>query len=181
MIGKKFSDEEIQRDLDHWPFIVVEGDDGRPTYQFKNQKNEIQTMLPEQVSAKVLARLKSAAQDKVGGPVSKCVVTVPAYFNDQQRRATQEACQIAGLDCVKILNEPTAAAIANSMHLQQDDTEKHNLIFDFGGGTLDVTILKVSNGRLITLATSGNCHLGGQDIDYALVDHFQAKVLEEHE
>ena len=108
-------------------------------------------------------------------------MTVPAYFNDTQRRATEDACTIAGLNCLKILNEPTAAAIAQGLHMSNVDSnvEKHILIFDFGGGTLDVTILRISQGSFKVLSTSGDCNLGGQDIDNALVRHFIEHHLRE--
>ena len=131
--------------------------------------------MPEEVSAKVLSKLKEAADDKTGSSCGKCIVTVPAYFNDLQRRATKEACQLAGMNCVHILNEPTAAAISCGLHIcsKVEAAEKNILIFDFGGGTLDVSILRIEAGRFRVLATSGDCDLGGQDIDNALVDHFR--------
>lgn len=140
-------------------------------------------MQPEQVTAKILEKIKKAAQDHVGAnqTVKKCIVTVPAYFNDQQRRSTEDACTLAGLECVKIINEPTAAALASGLHFtDMGGVEKKFMIFDFGGGTLDITILKVNDGVFQTLATSGDCNLGGQDVDNALVAHFFDKIEEEH-
>ena len=137
----------------------------------------------EEVSAKVLGKLKEAANDKTGSQCVKCIVTVPAYFNDLQRRATKEACTLAGLQCVHILNEPTAAALSCGLHIhsQAEAAEKNILIFDFGGGTLDVSILRIEAGRFRVLATSGDCHLGGQDVDNALVEHFRNFYKEEND
>ena len=108
------------------------------------------------------------------------MVTVPAYFNAAQKKATEDAAKIAGLEILRIINEPTAAALAAGFH-ESEDAVKNILVFDFGGGTLDVTILKIESGRFITLATSGDCHLGGQDVDNALVEHFFEKIQEDED
>ena len=175
LIGKKFNDPAVTKDQILWPFKIIEEEGtGRPLFRFETKKKGVQTMHPEEISAKVLSKLKDSAQDKVSKEVTKCVVTVPAYFNDQQRRATKEACALSQLECLYILNEPTAAAIACGLGFQSPNqpAERRILIFDFGGGTLDVTILRVEPNCFVTLATSGDCSLGGQDIDNALVTHF---------
>ena len=180
MIGNKFSDDQIQKYIKLWPFKIEADEQDRPVFIYQDKKKNKQTMLPEEVSAKVLAKLKAAAQEKLNTEVRKCVVCVPAYFNDFQRRATIDACRLADLECVKILNEPTAAAIAAGLHHGSDEngSEQKIMIFDFGGGTLDVTILKIVEGRFITMATAGDCHLGGEDVDNALVDHLFSKIEE---
>ena len=121
MIGKKFDNEHIERYTKLWPFKVVANSKGDPVFTYQDKKKVKHEIEPVQVSAKVLAKLKGAAEDKLNAPVTKCVVTVPAYFNDLQRSATMVACDIAGLECVKILNEPTAAAIAACLHMPNAD------------------------------------------------------------
>ena len=136
----------------------------------------------EEVSAKVLGKLKEAAVDYYGSQCVKCIVTVPAYFNYLQRRATEDACTLAGLQCVLTLDEPTAAALSCGLHIhsQAEAAEKNILIFVFSDGTLDVSIFRIEAGRFRVLATSGDCHLGGQDVDNAHVEHFRNFYKEEN-
>ena len=119
----------------------------------------------------VLKKMKKIAEEKLGGTVKKAVITVPAYFNDQQRRATQDAALIAGLDCLRIINEPTAAALAYGLDKQHEQGEKNILIFDLGGGTFDISILTVEEGMFEVKATGGDTHLGGEDFDNKMLEY----------
>ncbi|ORX41672.1 hsp71-like protein [Piromyces finnis] len=167
IIGREFSN--IQSDLKHWPFKVVEKS-GKP-YIRVEYKNEIKDFMPEEISAMILSKLKNNAQDYIGCPVKDAVITVPAYFNDAQRRATRDAGKIAGLNVLQIINEPTAAALAYGLN-KTIKGEENILIFDLGGGTFDISILNINNNTFTVKATAGNAHLGGEDFTNRLVDYF---------
>ncbi|PRP85729.1 heat shock 70 kDa protein-like [Planoprotostelium fungivorum] len=169
LIGRSFSDPLTQADIIQWPFKVVSGRDDRPLIEVQYQGQQ-RLFTAEEVSAMVLTKMKETAETFVGHSVRDVVVTVPAYFNDSQRQATKDAASIAGLNVVRIMNEPTAAAVAYGY---DRGTERKNiLVFDLGGGTLDVSLLKVENGTFSVFAVSGDTHLGGEDFDSRLVHHF---------
>ena len=143
LIGRGFNEKEVQRDKELLPFEVVEGKNGRVEIKLETD-NESKTILPQEVSAKVLEKMKECAERRTRRPVVNAVVTVPAYFTDQAKKATIEACKIAGLKCQKIMTEPTAAAIAYGINKPSPE-EKFCVVYDFGGGTLDITVLKIKN------------------------------------
>ncbi|WWD09456.1 heat shock protein HSS1 [Kwoniella europaea PYCC6329] len=169
LIGRKFADAEVQADMKHWPFKVIDKA-GKPIIQVE-YRGEEKTFSPEEISSMVLIKMKETAEAYLGGTVSKAVVTVPAYFNDSQRQATKDAGTIAGLDVLRIINEPTAAAIAYGLD-KKTEGEKNVLIFDLGGGTFDVSLLTIEEGIFEVKATAGDTHLGGEDFDNRLVNHF---------
>jgi len=169
LIGRKFSDPVVQQDIALWPFKVISGADGRPQIQVE-YKGETKTFFPEELSAMVLTKMKEFAEAYLGHPVSNAVITVPAYFNDSQRQATKDAGIIAGLNVLRIINEPTAAAVAYGLDKQNSD--QNILIFDCGGGTTDMSILNVDEGVFEVLSTAGDSHLGGEDFDNRLVKYF---------
>lgn len=167
-IGRTFDDLILQSDIKHWPFKVVNVGN-KPMFSVEFM-SENKTYSPEQISAMVLQRMKQIASNYLGYDVTDAVITVPAYFNDSQRQATKDAGQIAGLNVLRIINEPTAAALAYGID-KLTNTNKNILIFDMGGGTHDVTLLNMSDGVFSVLATNGDSHLGGEDIDNKLVDY----------
>jgi molecular chaperone DnaK (HSP70) len=173
LIGRKFSDPDVQNDIIHFPFVVKQGENDNIIIEV-NYMNETKFFTPEEISAMILQRLRENAEKYVGGKIEKAVVTVPAYFNNAQREATKIAGKIAGLDVIRIINEPTAAAIAYNLSTNngKDNNEKDKkvLVYDLGGGTLDVSILVTSGGFLDVKSTSGDTHLGGEDFDNKLVD-----------
>lgn len=169
LIGRKFSDAEVQADMKHWPFKVIDKG-GKPIIQVE-YRGEEKTFSPEEISSMVLIKMKETAEAYLGGTVTKAVVTVPAYFNDSQRQATKDAGTIAGLEVLRIINEPTAAAIAYGLD-KKTQGEKNVLIFDLGGGTFDVSLLTIEEGIFEVKATAGDTHLGGEDFDNRLVNHF---------
>lgn len=169
LIGRKFDDAEVQADMKHWPFKVI-SKEGKPVIQVEF-KGEEKQFTPEEVSSMILIKMKETAEAYLGGTVAKAVVTVPAYFNDSQRQATKDAGLIAGLDVLRIINEPTAAAIAYGLD-KKSEGEKNVLIFDLGGGTFDVSLLTIEEGIFEVKATAGDTHLGGEDFDNRLVNHF---------
>jgi L1 cell adhesion molecule like protein len=175
LIGRKFWDKEVQEDLKHWPFKVIEGKDSKPMIQV-DFKGKTETFHPEQISSMVLTKMRDIAQDYLGKEVKDAVITVPAYFNDSQRQATKDAGAIAGLNVLRIINEPTAAAIAYGLD-KEHDGERNVLIFDLGGGTFDVSLLTIEDGLFEVKATSGNTHLGGEDFDNKLVSFCSAHFL----
>ena len=177
LIGRKFADPTVQSDMKHWPFKVIQKAD-RPYIQV-NYKNETKQFAPEEVSAMVLEKMKQTAEAYLGGKVKDAVVTVPAYFNDAQREATKDAGRIAGLNVLRIINEPTAAALAYGLDKKQGG-EKNILIFDLGGGTFDVTLLSIDNGVFEVKSTNGDTHLGGEDFDNRMVDYFSAEFQKKH-
>lgn len=169
LIGRKFDDSNVQEFMKLWPFKVVKDGD-KPKVQV-NYKGEVKNFTPEEISAMVLTKMKETAEAYLGQPVKSAVITVPAYFNDSQRQATKDAGHIAGLDVKRIINEPTAAAIAYGLYKKTE--QEHNvLIFDLGGGTFDVSVLTIDGGIFEVKATCGNCLLGGEDFDNRLVEHF---------
>ena len=169
LIGRKFDDPSVQSDMKHWPFKLISGADGKPTIQVQ-YKGESKTFSPEEISSMVLTKMKQIAESYLGKEVKNAVITVPAYFNDSQRQATKDAGTIAGLNVMRIINEPTAAAIAYG--LDQKGGEKNILIFDLGGGTFDVSLLSIEDGIFEVKATAGDTHLGGEDFDNRLVEFF---------
>ncbi|XP_071906132.1 luminal-binding protein 4-like [Coffea arabica] len=168
-IGRKFDDPEVQRDMKLLPYKVL-NKDGKPYIDVKMKNGEMKLLSPEEVSAMVLQRMKQTAESYLGKEVKNAVVTVPAYFNDAQRQATKDAGTIAGLNVVRIINEPTAAAIAYG--LDKQEKERNILVFDLGGGTFDVSILALDGGVFEVLSTNGNTHLGGEDFDQRVMDYF---------
>jgi len=169
LIGRKFTDSEVQSDMKHWPFKVINRD-GKPYIEVE-YKGENKTFSPEEISSMVLTKMKETAEAYLGRTVKNAVVTVPAYFNDSQRQATKDAGVIAGLNVLRIINEPTAAAIAYGLD-QKSQGEKNVLIFDLGGGTFDVSLLTIEDGIFEVKATAGDTHLGGEDFDNRMVNHF---------
>ncbi|KZO95214.1 heat shock protein 70 [Calocera viscosa TUFC12733] len=171
LIGRRFDDPEVKKDMVHWPFKVVDRD-GSPFIEVQ-YLGETKTFSPQEISSMVLLKMKETAEAKLGKTVKKAVITVPAYFNDSQRLATKDAGTISGLDVLRIINEPTAAAIAYGLD-QKSKEEKNVLIFDLGGGTFDVSLLNITGGVFAVKATAGDTHLGGEDFDNALLEHFKA-------
>ncbi|KAF1804698.1 heat shock protein 70 family [Mucor lusitanicus] len=169
MIGRRFHDDEIQADMKHWPFKVINKDD-KPQIQVEF-KGETKVFTPEEISSMILVKMKETSEAYLGGTVDSAVITVPAYFNDSQRQATKDAGAISGLNVLRIINEPTAAAIAYGLD-KQAKGETNVLIFDLGGGTFDVSLLTIEDGIFEVKATAGDTHLGGEDFDNRLVDHF---------
>merc|ERR1719376_2063350 len=166
LIGRKFSDSTVQSDMKHWPFKVVDSST-KPVIEVE-YKAETKTFTPEEISSMVLVKMKETAEAYLGHDVKDAVITVPAYFNDSQRQATTDAGIISGLNVLRIINEPTAAAIAYGLD-KKLKTEKHVLIFDLGGGTFDVSILAIEEGIFEVKATAGDTHLGGEDFDNRMV------------
>ncbi len=170
LIGRKFNDPVAQQDMKHWPFKVLEGKGGKPTFEVE-WKGETHQFLPEEISAAVLVKMKQTAEAYLGQSVKDAVITVPAYFNDSQRQATKDAGAIAGLNVLRIINEPTAAALAYGLDRVNEKGEKNVLVFDCGGGTHDVSILTLDEGVFEVKATGGDGHLGGEDFDNMLVQY----------
>merc|ERR1712093_718706 len=182
LIGRKFDDADVQKDMKHWPFTVKKGSNGTPVIQVK-YKDEQKTFGAEEISAMVLTKMKTVAESFLGEDVASAVITVPAYFNDAQRQATKDAGTIAGLKVLRIINEPTAAAIAYGLGDAQNSKgkgEKNVLIFDLGGGTFDVSLLTIDDGIFEVKATAGDTHLGGEDFDNRLVNHFVQEFKRKH-
>ena len=178
LIGRKINDSAIQQDIAHWPFKVMGGDDKKPLicveYKGKNKNFH-----PEEISSMILVKLKEVAESYLGGEVKDAVITVPAYFNDSQRQATRDAGTIAGLNVMRIINEPTAAAIAYGLD-KCSKGEQNILIFDLGGGTFDVSLLSIDDGIFEVKATAGDTHLGGEDFDLRMVNHFITEFKRKH-
>ncbi|GMI41968.1 hypothetical protein TrCOL_g13763 [Triparma columacea] len=172
LIGRKFDDPSVQKDKALFPFELVKDKEGKPNVQVEI-KGEKKEMSPEEVSGMILRKMKETAESFLGTKVHHAVVTVPAYFNDAQRQATKDAGKIAGLKVERVINEPTAAAIAYG--LDKQDREENILVFDLGGGTFDVTLLTIDNGVFEVRATSGDTHLGGEDFDQRMMDYFIAQ------
>merc|ERR1711988_2100214 len=178
LIGRKFHDNTVQSDMKHWPFKVSNAG-GKPRLEVE-YKSEEKRFTPEEISAMVLTKMKETAESYLGQEVKDAVVTVPAYFNDSQRQATKDAGVIAGLNIIRIINEPTAAAIAYGLDKKRDEKESNVLIFDLGGGTFDVSILSIEGGIFEVKSTAGDTHLGGEDFDNRLVDHFVTEFKRKH-
>ncbi|KAL7506051.1 hypothetical protein ACHAXN_003405 [Cyclotella atomus] len=170
LIGRKYSDSTVQSDKKLLPFKIVEGPGGKPAVRVEVEKGAEKNFSPEEISGMILRKMKEIAEGFLGCEVKNAVVTVPAYFNDAQRQATKDAGKIAGLTIERVINEPTAAAIAYG--LDKKDKEENILVFDLGGGTFDVTLLSIDNGVFEVLATAGDTHLGGQDFDQRLMNYF---------
>ncbi|KAF7730141.1 Heat shock protein sks2 [Apophysomyces ossiformis] len=177
LIGRRADDPEVKADMKNWPFTIVDKE-GAPFIQVESE-GETKTFSPQEISSMVLIKMKEIAEAKLGKKVTKAVVTVPAYFNDSQRQATKDAGTIAGLEVLRIINEPTAAAIAYGLDAN-DKKERNVLIFDLGGGTFDVSLLTISGGVFAVKATAGNTHLGGEDFDNTLVNHFVQEIKRKH-
>ena len=177
LIGRKFADVEVQADMKHFPFAVVDRA-GKPVIEveFKGEKKQF---TPEEISSMVLIKMRETAEAYLGGTVNNAVVTVPAYFTDSQRQATKDAGLIAGLNVLRIINEPTAAAIAYGLD-KKVEGERNVLIFDLGGGTFDVSLLTIEEGIFEVKSTAGDTHLGGEDFDNRLVNHFVAEFKRKH-
>jgi molecular chaperone DnaK (HSP70) len=187
LIGREFSDPSVQQDIKHFPFTVIEKN-SKPIIQINTGKEQ-KLFTPEEISAMVLGKMREIAvslslllyhqhiyisiflqEAYLGKKVTHAVVTVPAYFNDAQRQATKDAGTISGLNVMRIINEPTAAAIAYG--LDKKEGEKNILVFDLGGGTFDVSLLTIDNGVFEVVATNGDTHLGGEDFDQRVMEHF---------
>ena len=177
LIGRDFNDSHVQKDMETWSFKVVEGKNGRPQIVI-NYKNEERKYFPEEISSMILTKMKNTAESYLGSDVSSAVITVPAYFNDSQRNATKDAGRIAGLDVLRIINEPTAAAIAYG--LDKKSEEQNVLIFDLGGGTFDCSLLTIDEGIFEVKATAGDTHLGGEDFDHNMVLYFVKEFKRKH-
>lgn len=177
LIGRKFDDPEVQADMKHFPFKVIERQ-GKPMVkvEFKGEEKEF---TPEEISSMILIKMREIAEGFLGTSVPSAVVTVPAYFNDSQRQATKDAGRIAGLNVLRIINEPTAAAIAYGLD-KKVEGERNVLIFDLGGGTFDVSLLTIEEGIFEVKSTAGDTHLGGEDFDNRLVNHFVNEFKRKH-
>ncbi|CAB02319.1 Heat shock protein hsp-1 [Caenorhabditis elegans] len=178
LIGRKFDDPAVQSDMKHWPFKVISAEGAKPKVQVE-YKGENKIFTPEEISSMVLLKMKETAEAFLGTTVKDAVVTVPAYFNDSQRQATKDAGAIAGLNVLRIINEPTAAAIAYGLD-KKGHGERNVLIFDLGGGTFDVSILTIEDGIFEVKSTAGDTHLGGEDFDNRMVNHFCAEFKRKH-
>ena len=178
LIGRKYSDSVVQSDIKHFPFTVKSSGKDEKCLIEVNYKGETKTFQPEEISSMILGKMKSIASSYLGEEVKNAVVTVPAYFNDSQRQATKDAGAIAGLNVLRIINEPTAAAMAYG--LDKKNNSQNVLIFDCGGGTFDLSILNIDDGIFEVLSTSGNTHLGGEDFDNLLVQHFVQEFKRKH-
>uniref|UniRef100_A0A7N0V4A8 Heat shock protein 70 n=1 Tax=Kalanchoe fedtschenkoi TaxID=63787 RepID=A0A7N0V4A8_KALFE len=180
LIGRKFSDPSVQSDMKLWPFKVVPGPGDKPmiVVQYKGEEKKFSA---EEISSMVLTKMREIAEAYLGQPINNAVVTVPAYFNDSQRQATKDAGVIAGLNVMRIINEPTAAAIAYGLDKKASRKGEQNvLIFDLGGGTFDVSLLTIEEGIFEVKATAGDTHLGGEDFDNRLVNHFVSEFKRKH-
>ena len=178
LIGRNFSDSTVQSDLKHLPYEVRGNKDGKPEIKVM-YKGEDRVFQPEEISSMVLVKMKEIAESFIGTEVKDAVITVPAYFNDSQRQATKDAGLIAGLNVLRIINEPTAAAIAYGLD-KKGQGEKNILIYDLGGGTFDVTIMAIEDGIFEVKSTAGDTHLGGEDFDHRLMDYFVQDFQRKH-
>ena len=170
LIGRRFTDSATQSDMKHFPFKVVQKDGDRPSIRV-TFKGEEKDFFPEEISSMILVKMKEVAEAFLGKDVPSAVITVPAYFNDSQRASTKDAGSISGLNVLRIINEPTAAAIAYGLD-KGSSSERNVLIFDLGGGTFDVSLLTIEEGIFEVKATAGDTHLGGEDFDNRMVDYF---------
>ena len=175
MIGRKFSDKDVQSDMKHFPFRVTNNNDKPAITVEVNGKDR--SFTPEEISAMVLGKMKEIAESYLGKPVTSAVITVPAYFNDNQRQATKDAGTIAGLNVLRVVNEPTAAAIAYG--LDRTGEERQIIVYDLGGGTFDVSLLTIDNGVFEVQATAGDTHLGGEDFDQRIINYFAKRYNKE--
>jgi heat shock protein 5 len=175
LIGRRFKDSTVQKDIKLLPFKITDKG-GKPMIAVK-VKNEEKVMAPEEVSSMVLTKMKETAENYLGKEVKHAVITVPAYFNDAQRQSTKDAGVISGLNVLRIINEPTAAAIAYGLDKK---AEKNILVYDLGGGTFDVSLLTIDNGVFEVVATNGDTHLGGEDFDQRVMQHFMKIFQKKH-
>ncbi|KAL6219194.1 hypothetical protein ACLB2K_012400 [Fragaria x ananassa] len=176
LIGRRFSDASVQSDVKLWPFKVIEGEDNKPKILIKHN-DEKKQFAPEEISSMILTKMREIAEAYLGSKVKNAVITVPAYFSDSQRQATKNAGLIAGLNVMRIINEPTAAAIAYGL----DKKAKRNvMIYDLGGGTLDVSVLTLGDGVFEVKATAGDTHLGGEDLDNKIVSYCVEQFKRKH-
>ena len=178
LIGRKFSDSKVQDDMKDWSYKVVAGSGDKPMIRVEFH-GETKEFAPEEISSMVLTKMKEVAEGYLGKKVTDAVVTVPAYFNDSQRQATKDAASIAGLNCLRIINEPTAAAIAYGLDKNKEE-DTNVLIFDLGGGTFDVSLLNIEGGIFEVKATAGDTHLGGEDFDARLLRHLAGEFKRKH-
>jgi len=178
LIGRNFDDKEVQRDLKWVPYNIVKGKGGKPMVKTEVVGGEVKMLSPEEISSMILVKMKEIAENYLGRDIKHAVITVPAYFNDAQRQATKDAGLIAGLDVLRIINEPTAAAIAYGMDKKKG--EQNIIVFDLGGGTFDVSLLTIDNGVFEVAATAGDTHLGGEDFDQRLTEHFVKVFKKKH-
>nr|XP_039266524.1 heat shock 70 kDa protein II-like [Styela clava] len=177
LIGRTYDDPSVQADTKLWGFSVIDDDNKPKIPVIHSYKRNI--FCPEQISAMVLEEMKNTAEAFLGETVTDAVITVPAYFNDAQRKATRDAGEIAGLNVIGMINEPTAAAVAYGLD-RQCESERNVLIFDLGGGTFDVTIVEIKGRKFFVKATGGDTHLGGEDFDNKLVEHFISEFKQQH-
>ncbi|CAN0927059.1 Heat shock 70 kDa protein BIP2 [Linum grandiflorum] len=188
LIGKNFTDREVQNDLKYLSYTVVKNRYGNPNIELEVKPGgEVKSFSPEEITAMILGKLKESAESFLGKPVAGAVITVPAYFNDAQRQATKDAGTIAGLNVLRIANEPTAAAVANRLgttipgnRKRKNNSSSKILVYDLGGGTLDVTVLEVEDDIFQVLATGCDVHLGGGDFDRNLIDYFVKFINKKH-
>ena len=178
LIGRKYSDPLLQSDIKHFPYTVKPDSDGKPVIEV-SYKNELKTFKPEEISSMVLTKMKEIAEAYMGEEIQNAVITVPAYFNDAQRQATKDAGLIAGLNVLRIINEPTAAAIAYGLD-KKGEKEINILIYDLGGGTFDVSLLAIDDGVFEVKATAGDTHLGGEDFDRRMMEYCMADFKKKH-
>jgi len=178
LIGRKFKEKEVQKDLDLMPYKIIEADNGDAWVQQREEK-----LAPQQISAEVLRKMKKTAEDYLGHEVTEAVITVPAYFNDAQRQATKDAGRIAGLEVKRIINEPTAAALAYGVD-KADKKDRKVAVYDLGGGTFDISIIEIANvegdKQIEVLSTNGDTFLGGEDFDQRIMDHLVAEFKKEN-
>ena len=177
LIGRKFDEKEVQKDINMMPYTIAKADNGDAWVEVRGKK-----IAPPQVSAEVLGKMKKTAEDYLGEPVTEAVITVPAYFNDAQRQATKDAGRIAGLDVKRIINEPTAAALAFGLD-KQDRADRKIAVFDLGGGTFDISIIEIADvdgeKQFEVLSTNGDTFLGGEDFDQRVIDYIVAEFKKE--
>ncbi|MEJ8849798.1 molecular chaperone DnaK [Variovorax rhizosphaerae] len=177
LIGRKFDEKEVQKDIDLMPYAIIKADNGDAWVEARNKK-----LAPQQVSAEILRKMKKTAEDYLGETVTEAVITVPAYFNDSQRQATKDAGRIAGLDVKRIINEPTAAALAFGLD-KQDKRDRKIAVYDLGGGTFDVSIIEIADvdgeKQFEVLSTNGDTFLGGEDFDQRVIDYIIGEFKKE--
>ncbi|KAJ3668951.1 hypothetical protein LUZ60_010901 [Juncus effusus] len=180
LIGHQFSSTSVQSDMKMWPFTVVSGPNDKPKIVVK-YKGEEKQFFAEEISAMILTKMKQVAETYMGCSIKDAVVTVPAYFNDSQRRATKDAGAIAGLNVMRIMDEPTAAAVAYGFEGRDHSQQKNVFVFDLGGGTFDVSLVTISGSLFEVMATAGDTHLGGEDFDNRMVSHFVEEIKRKYQ
>ena len=178
LIGRRYTDKTVKEDMKKWPFKIEKDENSDRPVIVVEYLNEIKKFFPEEISSMVLGKMKKIAEDYLSTSITDAIITVPAYFNDSQRQSTKDAGRIAGLNVMRIINEPTAAAIAYGLD-NKSDNEKTVLVFDLGGGTFDVSILVLNEETFEVKSTSGNTHLGGEDFDNRLMQFCIEKFKEE--